>query len=353
MSSTIGNVVKYTLFGESHGPAIGMTISGLPAGLAIDENAIAGALNKRRTGGRLTSARREADRVEWLSGLYNNITTGAPLAFIIKNCDQRPSDYDFIKGIVRPSHADYSAHVKYDGYNDKCGGGMFSGRLTACYVVAGTIVRQLLKTENIEICADIVQLGELIIPQDALIDRTVAWLDGLNDDYKRRVSDCLELAIAIQDSLGGRLRAIVDGLPAGVGEPHFDNVESVLAQYLYAIPGLKSLGFGDAEQFAYKRGSEVADCARYIDGQVVHEANHNGGILGGISNGMPLILDCVFKATPSLNRLQPTIDVADGINVSIKTGGRHDPAFIVRTPVVVESVIAMALYDLMRLGNFL
>ncbi|PID79922.1 MAG: chorismate synthase, partial [Clostridiales bacterium] len=257
MSSTIGNVIKYSLFGESHGPAIGMTISGLPAGLEIDETAIDSALDKRRTGGRLTSARCEADRVEWLSGLYNNITTGAPLTFIIKNGDQRPSDYDALRDIVRPSHADYSAYVKYGGHNDKRGGGMFSGRLTACYVVAGTIVRQLLKTLNIEIRADIVQLGELKIPQDAIIDRTVAWLEGLSDDYKRQVSNLLELAVSIEDSLGGRLRAVVEGLPAGVGEPHFNNVESVLAQYLYAVPGLKSLGFGDAEQFAFKRGSEV------------------------------------------------------------------------------------------------
>ncbi len=353
MSSTIGNVVKYSLFGESHGPAIGMTISGLPAGLKLDDDVIDSALKKRKTGGRLTSARREADRVEWLSGLYNGHTSGAPLTFIIKNDDQRSADYEMLKDIMRPSHADYSAHLKYDGFNDPRGGGMFSGRLTACYVVAGSIVRQLLERLNIEIRADIVQLGRLKIPPTALLDRSVTWLDGLNEDYKVRTTELLQSTIRNGDSLGGRVRVVVNGLPAGVGEPHFNNLESVLAQYLYAVPGLKSLGFGDAEQFAEKVGSAVADCPLYVDGHLTHDANHNGGVLGGISNGMPLTLDCVFKATPSLRRAQTTADIAKRTNVSLSIGGRHDPAFVVRTPIVVESVVAMAIYDLMRLGNLL
>ncbi len=351
MSSTIGKAVRYTLFGASHGPAIGMTIDGLSAGTAIDDAQIAADLAKRKTAVQLTSQRRESDRVEWLSGLLNGYTTGAALTFIIKNNGQQSADYERRGQIVRPSHADYTAHVKYRGFNDWRGGGIFSGRLTACFVVAGSIARQLLKKGGIAIQSQIVNLGGLALPASAQIKDDASWLDNLAPHWQQRVSAELAAVSAAGDSLGGTLRGVVSGLPVGLGEPPFYSVEAALSQYLFAIPGLKAIGFGDGVNFAAEKGSAVADTMQYVDGGLRHLSNHNGGILGGISNGAALQIDCTFKATPSLFQEQSTVDLATERNVKLKLTGQHDPAYLIRLPIVVESTLAMALYDLWRLAQ--
>ncbi len=348
MSSTIGKSIKYTLFGESHGKAIGMTIDRLPAGIQLDFNAIDLALKKRKTGQRLTSQRQESDQIEWLSGVKDNVTTGAALTFIIKNNGQRSEDYQKNGTIMRPSHADYTAHIKYQGYNDKRGGGMFSGRLTACYVVAGSIVRQLLSEQGITINANITKLGKLQLPPDAVHDRNKSWLAGLAPKWQQTVTDYLTEVAEQGDSLGGKLHVTTTGLPVGLGEPPFYSVEAALSQFLLAVPGLKAISFGAGENFAVRSGSEVADQMRYVDDQIKFLSNHNGGVLGGISNGQPLEIAVVFKATPSIYKAQQTIDIAERKNVTLQLTGRHDPAFVIRTPIVVESVVAMALYDLWR-----
>ncbi len=348
MSSTIGKYMNYTLFGESHGTAIGMTIDGLPAGVKLDFNAIDQALIKRKTGQLLTSQRQEPDQVEWLSGLKAGFTTGAAVTFIIKNSGQRSVDYQKYDNIMRPSHADYTAHIKYKGYNDQRGGGMFSGRLTACYVVAGSIARQLLKEHDIVINADIVQLGELQLPRDVTVNRDKSWLAGLAPNWQQVVTDYLKEIAEQGDSIGGKVHISASGLPVGLGEPPFYSVEAVLSQYLLAVPGLKAISFGTGASFATKKGSQVADQMRYVGDEVTFLSNHNGGVLGGISNGQALDIDIVFKATPSIFKEQQTIDIAKKENCSLQLTGRHDPAFVIRTPIVVESVVAMALYDLWR-----
>ncbi len=348
MSSTIGRCIRYTIFGESHGVAIGMTIDGLAAGIHLDFAAIDAALYKRKTGGLLTSQRQEVDQVEWLSGVKDNYTTGSAVTFIIRNGGQRSQDYEENSNIIRPSHADYTAHVKYGGYNDKRGGGIFSGRLTACFVVAGTITRQLLKEQGIAICANIIQLGKLSLPVNAIVDRQDNWLAGLSKEWHDTVVGYLKEIAEQGDSLGGTVCVTASGLSIGLGEPPFYSVEAALAQFLLAIPGLKSIGFGTGAKFATKMGSEVADQMQYVDDKITYLSNHNGGVLGGISNGQPLEINCVFKATPSIFKSQQTIDIVTRQNTTLQLTGRHDPAFIIRTPIVVESVVAMALYDLWR-----
>lgn len=350
MSNVLGNSVVYSLFGESHGPLVGMTIHNLPAGVTIDQQVIRANLIARQTGGMLTSQRREADEVEWVSGVVDNITTGAPLSFIIKNNDYKLQDYRQIRHLARPSHADYTAHIKYDGYNDKSGGGMFSGRLTSCYVVAGSIARQLLAPQ-ISLKAHLVQLGKLSLPKD--ISNTVgkSWLDGLSSPWRGMVVEYLTDIQGEGDSVGGQVNLIINGVPAGIGEPLFYSVESVFSSWLFAIPGLKAVQFGDGVALAGLKGSVANDIPYYEDGRVKHRSNRNGGVLGGISNGMPLDITVTFKPTSSIYKAQPTIDLSTQQNSTIEVTGRHDPAFVIRTPIVVESVAAMALYDLVRMAQ--
>ncbi len=339
MSSIIGRIVRYTLFGSSHGPVIGMTIDGLPAGIKIDDVAIRRSLERRKTGQLLTSQRREADVVQWLSGYKDGYTTGAALTFTIANSGQNSADYRQVETVMRPSHADYPANVKYGGYCDRRGGGIFS---------AGSIVRQLLTEQGIALAATLHQLGELSIPAAATVDYSSAWLDGLTPVWRQRVVDYLSPIAAAGDSLGGTVRLCATGLPIGLGEPPFYSVEAALSQYLFAIPGLKAIGFGSGSAFATARGSAVADQMQYKDQKVDFLSNHNGGALGGLTTGQALQVDCVFKPTPSIALAQSTIDVARRENATLRLTGRHDPAFVIRTPVIVEAVAAMTLYDLWR-----
>lgn len=346
----MGNSVVYSLFGESHGPLVGMTIHNLPAGITLDQQAIRNNLTARQTGGMLTSQRRESDEVEWVSGVIDSVTTGAPLSFIIKNNDYKSQDYRQIRHLVRPSHADYTAYVKYDGFNDKSGGGMFSGRLTSCYVVAGSIVKQLLSPQ-INFKAHLIQLGKLSLPKDISGGGDKCWLDSLASPWRGMVVEYLSDIQGEGDSVGGQVNLIIDGVPAGIGEPLFYSVESVLSSWFFVIPGLKAVQFGDGVALAGLKGSVANDIPYYEDGQLKHRSNRNGGVLGGISNGMPLDITVTFKPTSSIYKAQQTVDLVTQQNSTIELTGRHDPAYVIRTPIVVESVAAMALYDLVRMAQ--
>lgn len=348
MSSVKGRYIQFSMFGESHGPAFGMTLHNFPAGVTIDDHGIAMALDKRRTGGLYASQRVEGDRVEWLTGVLASKTTGAPLTFIIRNENQHSKDYDQHARVVRPSHADYPAYVKYKSFNDPRGGGIFSGRLTAAYVVAGTLCRQLLTEKGIMIEAQITQLGRLSIPFGAAMAMDAPWLLALKPEWRELVNTVLHEVQSEGDSIGGTVSVRVSGMPVGIGDPHFHSVESELASWLWSIPGLKALSFGLGHEFAKSKGSAVNDSAYMDKGIVAHRSNHNGGVFGGISNGMPLELSVTFKPTPSIYKTQNTIDVNTMTDTTLEITGRHDPAFVIRTPIVVESVIAMALLDLMH-----
>jgi len=347
MSSIKGRRLVFSMFGESHGPAIGMTINGLGEGVLIDDDAIRVALNKRRTGGSFASQRQEEDTVEWLSGRLGNYTTGAPLTFIVRNMNQRPKDYDTLGYLVRPSHADYPAYIKYKGMNDKRGGGMFSGRLTAALVVAGTICKMLLESKNITIHAAVTRLGRLSLPSEATPLSTKSWLDSLDNQWRGLVNDVLSTVQQEGDSIGGLLKVRVEGIPVGVGEGHFHSVESELSSWLFSIPGLKGIQFGLGFDFSTKLGSQVNDSACISDGEIKHRTNYNGGIFGGMTNGMPLEFDVVFKPTPSIYIPQKTIDMETLTEQDLSITGRHDPAYVIRTPIVVECVTAIGLLDLL------
>ena len=359
MYSVRGNRVQFSMFGESHGPAIGMTIHGFPEGIAIDKDCIAAALLRRRTGGQFSSQRQEDDCVEWLSGTKERedkvlVTTGAPLTFAIYNHDHRPKDYSELSRVVRPSHADLPAHIKYNGHNDVSGGGMFSGRLTAVYVVAGQLCNQCLKAMGIRMNASIVQLGRLRLPMDArdysespTCDRRT-WLESLKPEWRQLANEILLEVQQNGDSVGGQVQLVATGMPIGIGDPQLYSMESELSAWLFSIPGLKALGFGLGEDFASAYGSQVNDSAFIDNGVIQHRSNNNGGIFGGMTNGMPLLFRATFKPTPSIYKPQNSIDVVSMREQPLEIKGRHDPAFVIRTPVVVESVTAMALFDFMR-----
>lgn len=351
MYSSKGHHVVYSLFGESHGPAIGMTIHGLPAGIKINDQAIQDALAKRKTGGQYASQRTETDCVEWVSGTLDGCTTGAALTFMIKNQDQRSKDYTKHQHVLRPSHSDYTARQKYEGYHDYRGGGMFSGRLTACLVVAGSLVRGLLEDMGLMIKSSITKLHDVTLPFDACDpNKKGPWLSCLKPPYREMVTQVLASVQSQGDSIGGIVHSEVTGMPLGWGEPLFYSLESVVSSWLYAIPGLKGVSFGDGFDFHALKGSQANDQMCMTGDQVTCLSNHNGGVLGGISNGMPLVCDVVFKPTPSIYQPQTTVDIQKSATVEHVIEGRHDPAFVIRTPIVVESVIAMALYDLSRMA---
>lgn len=354
MYSVRGNRVQYSMFGESHGPFIGMTIHGFPEGIAIDFKAIDAALSRRRTGGLYTSKRQERDTVHWLSGLKEGVTTGAPLTFSLENTGHLSKDYQDHENIARPSHADYPAQIRYGGHQDKRGGGMFSGRLTAVYVVAGTLCRQILLGEGIKFQATLGKLGSNEIPWQAVLWETIdfwdkrPWLETLEPAWKQRVEEILGHVQEQGDSMGGRVHLSIEGVPVGIGEPQLFSLESELSAWFFSIPGLKALSFGLGEAFADALGSEVNDAAIAHNGQIQHATNNNGGILGGLSNGMPIKVNLTFKPTPSIYRQQNTVDLVTLAPKVLEIRGRHDPAFVIRTPIVVECVAAMCLLDMMR-----
>ncbi|MSS19078.1 chorismate synthase [Pseudoramibacter porci] len=356
MTSCWGQHIHLSLFGESHGPMIGAVIDGLPSGFSIDETQIAAEMTRRSASGKdLATPRKEADRVTIVSGFFNGKTTGTPLTGIIENSNTHSSDYEKTKNKMRPGHADYTAFLRYGGFQDYRGGGHFSGRLTAPMVFAGAVAKQILaqKVPALSVGSRIVQIGQVrdhsvLTPSDYA---ALTYADRTFPVVKRELQDAMIREItearAQRDSVGGIVEGYITGVPGGLGSPIFDNVESRLASFLFAIPAVKGVSFGIGFDISGMRGSEANDAFRVKDGCVVTSTNHNGGINGGITNGMPIVFKVAFKPTPSIAQPQPTIDIAQHKNTEIEIHGRHDPCIVIRALPVVESAAALCLLDLM------
>ena len=346
--------MNYSIFGESHGPAIGVVLEGVPAGLALDLDAIRFDLGRRAPGkSPLSTARREGDEPKLLSGVFEGKTTGAPLCAVIENTDTRSGDYARTKDLARPGHADYPAHVRYGGCNDYRGGGHFSGRLTAPLVFAGGVAKQLLAQRGVFVGAHISTIYG--VNDDALEDwpslRACAEKEFpvLNDERGAEMQEAILEARSEGDSVGGSIECGVFGLPPGLGSPDFGrNAEGIFSQYLFAVPAVKAVGFGAGTAFALMRGSEAND-PLYVDtdGSVKAEQNCAGGINGGITNGMPLVFEVSLRPTPSIARRQFTIDMAKMENAELELQGRHDPCVVHRAVPVIEAAAALAACQLM------
>lgn len=346
--------MRYSIFGESHGPAIGVVLEGVPAGLELDLEAVRFDLSRRAPGkNALSTARKEADEPRVLSGLFEGRTTGAPLCAVIENTDVRSGDYERTRNLARPGHADYAAHVRYQGFNDYRGGGHFSGRLTAPLVFAGGVAKQVLARKGVRVGAHISTVYG--VNDDALEDweslRAAAEKDFpvLNDEKGQEMREAILEAKNEQDSVGGSIECGVFGLPAGLGGPDFGrNAEGVFSQYLFAVPAVKAVGFGAGAAFALMRGSEAND-PLYVDddGSVRAEQNCAGGINGGITNGMPLVFEVTLRPTPSIARTQFTVDLAKNENAVLELTGRHDPCVVHRAVPVIEAAAALAACELL------
>ncbi|NLO97850.1 MAG: chorismate synthase [Peptococcaceae bacterium] len=356
MSSIWGDYLKISLFGESHGPAIGLVINGLPAGVEIDEEYINLELARRAPGkSLLTTSRQEKDEFEIISGVFQNHTTGAPLCFLIRNKDKHSQDYEELKDIPRPGHADYTAGVKYFGFNDYRGGGMFSGRLTAPLVLAGAIAKKILSGQGVTIGSHILSIAEVreeafdspSLSPDVLLGLNALDFPVLNEEKGILMQKKILEAREEQDSVGGVVETAVLGIKAGLGAPFFDSVESKLAHLLFSIPGVKGVEFGDGFSLSQMKGSQANDSFRWQEGRVVTDTNHCGGIQGGITNGMPITFKTAFKPTPSIGRAQKSVNLATKQEVELKIKGRHDPCIVVRAVPVVEAAAALALLDLL------
>ena len=326
--------MKYTIFGESHGPEIGVVLTGVPAGIALDWGFILSEMARRAPGqSALSTARKEADTPEVVSGVFEGKTTGAPLCAIIQNTDTRSRDYEELRRKPRPSHADYAAFVASGGFRDYRGGGHFSGRLTAPLVFAGAVAKQVLKPRGITVSARISMLG------------------GVKDPSQSQIEDIVLSAKQAGDSVGGTIACTVEGMPAGLGAPDFGcNVEGIFSQYLFAVPAVKGVAFGAGFALASMRGSEAND-PFYMDGDTVKtRTNHAGGVNGGITNGMPITFEAVLRPTTSIYREQDTVDLDTGSDTKLIIHGRHDPCIVPRAVVVIEAAAALASCEVLERG---
>ncbi|MCR5107700.1 MAG: chorismate synthase [Lachnospiraceae bacterium] len=352
MSNYFGNRIKIDIFGQSHSKAIGVTIEGLPAGIDIDEDKLREFL-KRRAPGRdqLTTGRKEADEYEIICGMADGKTCGAPLTALIYNKDQHSKDYSNIKDMPRPGHADYTAAVKYDGYNDIAGGGKFSGRLTAPMCIAGGIIMQLLEKEGIRITSHIYSIKDI---KDTPYDLNGPFTDVSNRELPvldKEVIEPMKAAVLEAknrlDSVGGIIECAITGLRAGIGEPMFDGIENLISRTVFAIPAVKGIEFGRGFEAAGIYGSENNDEFCLSEGQIVTKTNNHGGILGGITSGMPIVFRAAFKPTPSIARPQQSVSLSKMQEGTLEIKGRHDPCIVLRALPCVESAAAIALYDAM------
>ena len=355
MSSTYGENLKLSIFGQSHGPAIGMTLDGIPAGLSVDLDQLQAFLNRRAPGQNdWSTPRKEEDRPEFLAGLVDGYTCGAPIAAVIHNKNTRSGDYANLKDCPRPGHADYTAQVKYGGFQDAAGGGHFSGRLTAPLCIAGGMCKQWLAEMGIQVGAHILAIGECgdmyFDPMDPELESVGTDFPVLDPEAGEAMRDFIAQAKAAGDSVGGIIECAVTGLPAGIGEPMFGGVESRIAQIVYGIPAVKGLEFGIGFDCACVPGSSSNDDFTIVDGKIVTETNNSGGILGGITNGMPLIFTTAIKATPSIGCRQQSVSLSRGEVTDLEIKGRHDPCIVPRAVPVIEAAAAIAIYD-MILGN--
>lgn len=356
MKNTFGTSVCLTVFGESHGPYIGAVLDGLAPGIDVDEEAIRHALTLRRPAGRISTARCEKDEYIIASGVFEGKTTGTPIAIIIPNEDTRSRDYGKNFGLARPGHADYTAHCKYHGFEDYRGGGHFSGRVTAALVALGAIARSALSKKGIfigthikEICGTFDRGFEDYYKDiDSLYDSV---FPVLSKDSEEKMREVIEKAAAEGDSVGGMLETVITGVPEGVGEPFFDSFESTISHMMFSVPAVKGVMFGAGEKFARMRGSEANDPIRIKDGKVYTVTNNNGGVCGGITNGEPVLFSCIVKPTSSIYKSQETIDMYKNENSILTVEGRHDPCIVHRARIVVDSLCAIALCDMLA-GRF-
>lgn len=358
MKNTIGNSVAVTLFGESHGEYIGAVIDGLAPGIKIDSDYIAHMLTLRRPEGKISTPRKEKDEFKIVSGVVNNTTTGTPVTILIPNENVQSGDYSQMKTIARPSHADYTAECKYHGYQDSRGGGHFSGRITAALVAAGAICKRALEQKGIYIgthvkkCAGVADRDFTNLQSDieALNQMTFAVLDEQSgENMKNAILDAANQG----DSVGGILETAVIGMPEGVGEPWFDTLEGMLSHALFSIPAVKGVEFGIGFAISDMLGSEANDSMKMDNGKVVTLTNNNGGINGGITNGMPLIFRTAVKPTPTIFKAQDTIDFKSMTDTVLEPKGRHDPAIVHRARIVQDAATAIVLCDAlaMRYGT--
>ncbi len=353
MSSTYGERLKLSIFGQSHGPAIGMTLDGIPAGLPVDILQLQAFLNRRAPGNSdYATSRKEADKPEFLSGIVDGFTCGAPIAAMIPNTNTRSGDYSQLKDCPRPGHADYPAQIKYRGFQDVAGGGHFSGRLTAPLCVAGGLCKQWLEGKGVYIGAHISAIAG-VVDEPAHLDWVKPDLNAIGKDFPVLNSAAgekmlieISKAKADGDSVGGEIECIVTGLPAGLGEPMFGGTESKIAQIIYGIPAVKGLDFGSGFAGSRLLGSENNDNYIIENGEIKTVTNHAGGILGGISTGMPLVFRTAIKPTPSISKAQQSVSMSRLESCELHIHGRHDPCIVPRAVPVIEAAAAIAIFDM-------
>jgi len=354
LSSQFGNKLVISIFGQSHSTAIGVNIEGLPAGIKLDTAALQVFLRRRAPGNsEVSSARAEIDEPEYLSGVVNGFTCGAPLAVIIRNKDVCSSDYYDFRDIPRPSHADYTAHIKHGGFQDLAGGGHFSGRLTAALCIAGGICKQILHELGIDISAHILQIGNVCDDSFDPVDVSPVDFETISNNplpvLRRDVGDAMKSLIisvgALGDSLGGVIECAAVGLPAGLGNPMFDGIENRIARVIFGVPGVKGIEFGSGFRGAERKGSENNDSFHMCDDIIKTRTNNSGGVLGGITNAMPVVFRVAFKPTPSIDIEQNSVSLSRLENTTLRVCGRHDPCIVPRAVPCVEAGAAIALYD--------
>jgi len=356
MSGIYGMNIKMAIYGESHGASIGLVIDGVPPGLQLDLEQIEKEMARRAPGkNQLSTQRKESDSFAIQSGFFEGYTTGTPLCVVIKNSDQHSKDYSILKDKMRPGHADYAGFVRYQGFNDYRGGGHFSGRLTAPLVFMGAVAKQALAQAGILVGAHILQIADVKEENFnplGIEDKKIVELAGKNfavmdDAIGEKMQAKILEAKAELNSVGGVIEAMVTNVPAGLGAPYFDSVESRLSHALFSVPAVKGVEFGDGFGISGMTGAEANDQLHYEEGKVVAETNHNGGITGGITNGMPVIFRVAIKPTPSISREQKTISLQEKCDTTLTIVGRHDPCIVQRAVPVIEAVTAWTMWDLL------
>lgn len=357
MSGVWGNKIKLSIYGESHGEAIGVVIDGIESGISIDMENIEKDMERRAPGrNNLSTQRKERDRPEILSGIFNGLTTGAPISVMIRNFDKHSKDYSNIKDVMRPGHADYTGYVRYNGFNDYRGGGHFSGRITAPLVFAGAFAKEILKKKGIFIGSHIKQVGEVHDESfnsldlnkelfNELLDKELPLIDS---DKIDKVKDEILSHKMNLDSIGGVIECGVVGLKAGVGNPFFDSLESTISHLAFSVPAVKGIEFGAGFDFANMKGSDANDEYYVENGEVKTYSNNNGGIIGGISNGMPIIFRVAIKPTASISKEQRSFNIKTMENESLTVVGRHDPCIVQRAAVVIEAIAAISILELIN-----
>ncbi len=354
MSCNFGSKIKLTIFGQSHSQAIGCVLDGIPAGIKIDLERIEAFMARRAPGkNKISTARKETDTPRIISGVVDGVTCGAPICAIIENSDTRSGDYDKLRNLPRPGHSDYAAFMKHNGFNDIRGGGNFSGRMTAPLCFAGAVCIQILESKGIHIGAHISSIGQVDDCRFDAVGVTKENLDSvkakplpvINDVKGEEMVAAIDAARSEGDSLGGIVECAVIGLPAGIGDPIFDGIENQISRIVFGIPAVKGIEFGSGFDGSRLKGSENNDEFACTNGEIKTVTNNHGGILGGITSGMPVIFRCAFKPTPSIAKQQQTVNLSTGENEILTVGGRHDPCVVQRAVPCVEAAAALAIAD--------